>query len=249
MEAGFSQQIPRQRNNPVTAGDPAPLIAIVGADGSGKSTLAPDLLAWLRQHRPAQGVYLGTGSSPIGESIKSWPLIGPAFERFLARKADRARDPKERIPGTLAAIVIYYFSLRRRARFRAMLDLRRRGVAVVTDRYPQVDVPGFYDGPGLSAARAEGWLVKRLAARERAIFAEMVAWLPSIVLRLNVDLDVALARKPDHRRALVARKVTVTPQLRFNGAPIAEIDANQPYDRVLSDAKDAVSAAGLAQPK
>ena len=30
---------------------------------------------------------------------------------------------------------------------------------VITDRYPQVEVPGFYDGPGLSAARPDSRIV------------------------------------------------------------------------------------------
>lgn len=216
--------------------DLAPLIAIVGCDGSGKSTLAADVLRHVQQSRAADTVYLGLGSGAIGNRIKAWPLIGPLLESVLSKRAAQARDPTDKIPGVLTAIVLYRLSLKRKAQFERLLALRQSGVTVVTDRYPQTEVPGFYDGPGLSAARAEGWLVKRLADKERAIYARMVSYSPTLVIRLNVDVETALARKPDHARALLERKVAVTPQLTFNGAPIIDLDGTSPYANVLAAA-------------
>ncbi len=216
--------------------DLAPLIAIVGCDGSGKSTLAADVLRHVRQSRAADTVYLGLGSGAIGNRIKAWPLIGPLLESILSKRASQARDPKDKIPGVLTAIILYRLSLKRKAQFERLLALREAGVTVVTDRYPQTEIPGFYDGPGLSAARAEGWLIKRLADKERAIYARMVSYLPTLVIRLNVDVETALARKPDHARDLIERKVDVTPQLRFNGAPIIDLDGTSPYVNVLATA-------------
>jgi hypothetical protein len=208
----------------------APIIAVVGCDGSGKSTLAADLLAHVKKSRPADMVYLGLGSGAMGNRIKAWPIIGPLLERSLSSRASRARDPKDKIPGITTAFVLYRLSLRRKAQFDRLLELRASGIAVVTDRYPQIEVPGFYDGPGLSAARAEGWLIQKLATKERAIYEQMAAYVPTLVIRLNIDAETALARKPDHARALIERKVAVTPSLRFNGAPIVDLDATMAYE-------------------
>lgn len=222
----------------------APLIAIVGSDGSGKSTVAGDVLKALRaEGRRVELCYLGLGTGDLGNRIKQWPVIGRMLEGFLTRKAGQARDKNAKIPGLPTALVIYRYSLVRRRRFMHVLALRRQGVTVLTDRYPQVEVPGYYDGPGLSAARAEGWAIGRLAAKERAIYAWMASYLPDLVVRLNVDADTALARKPDHARALIERKVAITPQLKFNGAPIVDLDATAPYAEVLAKAKAAVDAA------
>lgn len=207
----------------------APLIAIIGADGSGKTTLAKDLAAELAHERRAEYVYLGLGSGPIGHRIAALPLIGPVIAPLIEKRAGRTRDPEDRIPGALTALVVYWFSRQRKARFDAMMALRRRGVMVITDRYPQVEVPGFYDGPGLSAARAEGAMVRGLARREARLYAEMTAHVPTLVLRLQIDADTALARKPEHGRALVEQKIAVTPRLTFGGAPIADIDATMEY--------------------
>ncbi len=219
----------------------APLIAVVGCDGSGKSTLAAALIEWLARERPVGTAYLGLGSGNIGNAIKRWPLIGPRFEAYLARKAGQARRKEAKIPGLPTALVIYGFSLLRRRRFDAMMAARRRGITIITDRYPQIEVAGFYDGPGLSAAQAGSPAVARLAARERAMYEAMATQIPDLVIRLNVDVETALARKPDHKRASIEAKVAVTPMLKFHGAPIVDLSATDPFDTVLAQAKTAIN--------
>lgn len=214
----------------------APLIAIVGADGSGKSTLSADVELLLGAGRPVARRYLGLGSGELGLRIARLPLIGAPVARLLTRKAGQTRDKEKSIPGIATALVVFAFSLLRLWRFRRVLSLRRRGVTVITDRYPQIEVAGFYDGPGLSAARAAGPLVAWLAARERRLYAWMASYRPDIVVRLNVDLATASLRKPDHDRVLLGRKVAVTPELRFSGARIVDIDASADYAEVRRDA-------------
>ena len=220
----------------------APLIAVIGCDGSGKSALSVDLLRWIQQEfGPAESHYLGLGSGQIGNRIKTWPLIGSAIERALSKRAGQARTKGNKIPGLATALVIYGFSLVRKRRFQRVLSLRRQGFIVVTDRYPQVEVPGFYDGPGLSAARPDSKLVAALAARERAIYEWMASFVPSLVIRLNVDVETAFARKPDHAIELLEAKVAVTPLLKFNGARIVDIDATMPYAEELALAQKAAA--------
>lgn len=220
----------------------APLIAVIGCDGSGKSTLSADLLEWVRaRYGPAETHYLGLRSGQMGNSIKALPLVGPMIERQLSKRAGQARTKGSKIPGLATALVIYAFSLLRRHRFRKVLSLRRQGFIVVTDRYPQVDVPGFYDGPGLSAARPGGRLVAALAARERATYEWMASFVPDLVIRLNVDVETALARKPDHGADLLKAKVAVTPLLKFNGARVVDLDATMPYAEELALAQKAIA--------
>jgi hypothetical protein len=220
----------------------APLIAVVGSDGSGKSTLAADILAHIRQSRPAEMGYLGLGSGEQGRAIGRWPLIGAPLQRFLEGVADRLRDPEATIPGIIAARYAMRRSRKRRARFDALLERRRQGVTIVTDRYPQLEVPGLHDGPIL-AGKPGSESVKMLQHRERALYAGMAIWVPTLVIRLNVDVDTVMARKPDHVRALIERKVATVEQLGFNGAPIVDLDATMPYEEELALALAAVEKA------
>ena len=218
----------------------APLIAIVGTDGSGKSTLSKDMRAAFSVGRDVEVCYLGLGSGELGNRIKQWPLIGAWLERKLSKKAGQTRSKDQKIPGLPTALVVFAFSLIRLHRFRRVLALRRCGVTVITDRYPQTEIAGFYDGPGLSAGRAGSRLVAWLAGRERRLYEHMASYRPDIVLRLNVDADVAYLRKPDHKPGLLAEKVRVTPLLRFHGARIVDLDANADYRTVRRQAFDRV---------
>lgn len=218
------------------------VIAVIGCDGSGKTSLTHDLLAILRRNGPAERRYLGTVSGEMGDQIKRLPMIGIRFERYLAAKARRAQDMRKRLPGVSTAFVMYLFSLRRARHFREIIELSRRGIVVITDRFPQAEIPGFhYDGPGLSGARSNNWLVRKLAERERTIYEEMASHPPFLLIRLSVDLETALSRKPDHKPAELRDKIEVAPKLRFNGAHIVEVDASVTYPQVLAASVDAIN--------
>ena len=220
----------------------APLIAVVGSDGSGKSTLSADLLAHVLQTRRAESGYLGLGSGEQGRRIGRWPIIGPPLHRFFDGIADKLREPGEPIPGTLAARYALNKSKKRRAKFESLLERRRAGMTIVTDRYPQLEVPGLHDGPIL-AGRATNARLASMQAEERTLYAEMAAYVPTLVIRLHVDVETVMARKPDHDRALITRKVETVPLLTFNGAPIVDIDATIPYEEELALAVAAVDRA------
>ncbi len=220
----------------------APLIAIIGCDGSGKSTVSEEILNWVQGYGPAVAAHLGKQSGNIGRAIAQLPMIGSLLDKFIARKTDSTRAQREKkTPGLLVALIIYAFSIRRLRRFKRMMAQRHQGLIIVTDRYPQLEFPGAYDGTGLSVTAPGNCFVRWLARRERVLYEWMTSYRPDLVIRLNVDLDTACARKPDHRRELLRDKVAITPQLTFNGAPIVEIDSTQPLAKVLAEAKAAVA--------
>lgn len=219
----------------------APLIAVVGADGSGKSRLSADLIAHIRQSRPAEAGYLGEGSSATGRKIGRWPVIGPRLKESLEDIAGRLRDPAAPIPGLIAANYALHRSRKRYRRFESFLEKRRRGVVIVTDRYPQIELPGLHDGPILAGV-ATNQKLARIQAAEREIYSRMAAYAPTLVIRLTIDVDTAMARKPDHDRSLIAMKVASLPMITFNNAPMLELDAAMDYAEELSRAKSAVDA-------
>jgi thymidylate kinase len=216
----------------------APLIALVGSDGSGKSTVAEALLAFMQAERPTVLHHLGKQTGHIGRAIARWPLFGKRLDSGIAARADFTQ---QRTPGTLAILITYAFSMRRVRRFRRMLADRAEGQAILADRFPQLAVPGPMDGLGLATlADAAGWR-GRLAHAEHRHYAWMASHRPDLVIRLNVDLGTALARKPDHRPSTLARKIHDVPLLSFAGAPILDLDATRPLDEVIAQAKAAVA--------
>ena len=211
------------------------LIAMVGADGSGKSTLAKMLAEEIGRHRRARAIYLGLGSADMRDRIAALPVIGPPFAAHLVRRADQARDREQRIPGVTTALVMIVLSRMRFRRYRRAHRARARGYVVVSDRYPQTEVPGIFDGPLLSAARPGNAVVHFLANAERRIYERMASVPPDLVIKLHVSVETSLRRKPDHRRRDVEAKVAVTRSLNFAGAACVDVDADRPLEAVFEE--------------
>lgn len=215
-----------------------PLIAVIGSDGSGKSTVCKYLIHHVKKYGPAIRIHLGKQSGNVGRAVTRLPLLGNSLGKSIKRH--KIINPTS-LPGVLPSLVITCFVFRRLWRFRRMLAARRRGWIVLTDRFPQVQIPGTYDGLVFPVNVPGRRFVSWLAALERKAFYWMAKQKPDLVIKLNVDLAVACARKPDHLAESLAKKIAVTPLLTYEGANIVDIDANQPLEAVLIVAEKAVS--------
>jgi len=219
------------------------MIAVVGCDGSGKSTVSEQITVWAKDYGPATTAHLGKQAGNVGRTLTGLPLIGKLIGRIIGQKKFSVREPatKSKTPGVVAALVASIFTLRRVLRFRRMLASRRQGFIVITDRFPQLDYPNAIDGTALQQSAQGSSFVRWLARHERKAFEWMTSYRPDLVIRLNIDLDSACARKPDHDRIKLQRKVEIIPLLKLNGAPIVEIDSAQPLEQVLAEAREAVT--------
>lgn len=231
------QEIPHYK--PIL-GRKTPVIALVGSDGSGKTTVGQALFGWMQSQAPTRFCHLGKQTGGWGRAIARIPLVGRKVDTGITKKASTTRHNKG--AGSLTALVIFVLSMRRLVRFLKMRVLHKEGYVILTDRYPQAVIPGPMDGPGLVARTPKNWFVKILTQIEQKIYECMAAFRPDIVLRLNVDLATALARKPDHKPASLEQKIADVPKLSFNGAPIVELDATHPLEQVLETARTHVAA-------
>jgi thymidylate kinase len=138
---------------------------------------------------------------------------------------------------------MYGFSLWRSSNLQKAIRLAQSGVLVISDRYPQAEISGFYyDGPGIGVERAKGWLMSRLAESERRLYQQMALIRPQLILRLDIDVDTAYARKPDHSYEELEDKISAMVRIQYNGSRIIELDARAPYDEVLAKALDSITA-------
>lgn len=220
------------------------VFAVVGCDGTGKSTLTRDLLDCLIKQGRAERHYLGLVSGEMGDKIKDLPFIGVRLENNLHKKANRALDMEKKLPGIGTALIMYAMSLWRASLMLRVIWQSRRHVKVITDRYPQAEIPGFhYDGPGLTVGRTSNWLVSKLAMGEQRMYEWMAKHRPTLVIRLKISAEVAHSRKPDHGLPELRDKILVMDRLHFNGARVVDIDATMPYPQMLKAALDAINEA------
>ena len=222
------------------------LIAVVGSDGTGKSTLTADLVKNLQKYRATERRYLGLISGEDGDNINRLPVSGDCLDRRLATKSDKTQRMSNKPPALWAALIMYGFSLWRAANLRKVQRLAESGVLVISDRFPQAEISGFYyDGPGIGVERAKGWLMTRLAAREKRLYQSMALCRPELIIRLDIDVDTAFSRKPDHSYEELKDKISAMVRLQYNGSRIIELDAKAPYDEVLEKALNAISSVAM----
>lgn len=220
----------------------AGFIAVVGCDGTGKSTLTADLVKHLQSHCVTERRYLGLISGEDGDKIKRLPFIGVWLERRLAAKSEKTQSMSSQAPALWAALIMYGLSVWRKGNLRKARQKAEDGVLVISDRYPQAEISGFhYDGPGIGVERASGWIMTRLARSEQRLYQQMSLCRPELIIRLNIDVETAFARKPDHSYEELTDKTAVMVKLHYNGATIIDLDARAPYHEVLKSALTALS--------
>ncbi|STK51571.1 ATP-binding protein yghR [Escherichia coli] len=76
-----------------------------------------------------------------------------------------------------------------------------------------------------------------LAQRERCLYQQMAQYRPELIIRLGIDIETAISRKPDHDYAELQDKIGVMSTIGYNGTKILEIDSRAPYSEVLEQAQ------------
>lgn len=219
-------------------GRKAPIIAIVGSDGSGKSTVCDEMLKVMSSYQSTRLCHLGKQTGNLRRAMRKHGL-GKKIDHRITQVGASARV--RGISGPVA-LVMFIASMRRVVRFTKMSAYRLMGRAILTDRYPQIVEPGEMDGPHLANRHLSDVGAKILMHVELWLYKKMAAVRPDVVIRLNVDLETAMQRKPDHRRESLEKKIGVVHKLSFNNAPIIDIDSTMPLDKVLEQARDVIDA-------
>ncbi|MBD1397712.1 hypothetical protein H9Q13_11100 [Pontibacter sp. JH31] len=202
------------------------VIALIGSDGSGKSTLSHDLLEWLTYKIDTHYFYMG--KNPHIRSYKKTVLSKSGllfsdnrFSKFMRRKL-----------GKLYHIFLIKEKL---SALRKAKKMSLAGSVIICDRFPQKTISGINDGPGLQQQGDNWW-----AKSEMSLFYKVAEVEPDIVIRLQVSPEVAAARKPEHDSESIRKKCSIIDQITFENTTVINIDANKPYDQVLSNVKQEI---------
>jgi energy-coupling factor transporter ATP-binding protein EcfA2 len=245
------------RRTPVNGGR---MIGILGADGSGKSTVANEVVKCLSQKLDVLPIYLGSGdgkvswlrlplvwANKLAKTLQSKRRSPDASHGSNAEATDGEKDskPKSKLSNLVQMLWATTLVYEKQGKLKQSSRAKQRGMIVISDRYPQTQFLGFNDGPlltnGLSNGRASAFppALQQWEIESYQHMAEQTP--PDLIIKLNVTPEVALARKADSPADVVRQKVAAVQALQF-AAPttVVEIDATQPLQDVLREAKRAV---------
>lgn len=224
------------------------IIAVIGSDGSGKSTISRELRKWLSWKVDIHHTYLGSGDGSIGIRIKLLRFLAalgigrratPETARRMGQGHSNREKPRLRELGS--GFLGLSIANERYEKMRKANQVRLNGGIVITDRYPQNQFMGIFDGPRINGvngdnSRAGQFFARRELERYRSV-AELA---PDLVVKLHVPVEVALSRKPDHNIDNIREKAEITRKLKFTGAKIADINASKPIEEVIKAVKKEV---------
>ena len=220
------------------------LISFIGVDGAGKTTLATFCSEWLSWKIDCSYVYLGTGegkSSLLNRIVKRIISAKNADgtkkqqSETDAEKADCTLSLKREIKRTISNIVRLSNA---RFKYRTIKKIYRRvnsGEIIITDRYPQLDYTGIYDGMMIKKLTGEDLLAKYneyLADKEAALFKKMCRFNPNVIIKLVIPVEVSCQRKAcgEEELDIIKRKVEITNSLHYPGSKEYTIDSSRDLD-------------------
>lgn len=229
-------------------------ISVLGVDGSGKTTLQQELCCWLQREHEVVSIYFGSGKGPMSHSRRLLSFVGRTRHFFmrnrevssaattekLGSRSSESSDPalRPRLRFILDSLLV---ARERKRSLKKMLNAKAAGSIVITDRFPQIQVLDGMDGPRLHSRRTSSSSLMRVAANwEFHIYQLVVQHQPDLVIVLSVSPDVAAGRSGFHSVDSIKNRIGRLSQLDFPESVLTLIDADQPFEVVLEEAKRSV---------
>lgn len=219
------------------------IVAIVGVDGSGKSTAVATIGAWLGSEIDVVPMYFGTGDGRPSLLLRPFKMMMPLMTRIFRTRPKGAShgriDEREPSLAYSTLLMVWAIAVAREKRSKLIAARRgaNRGLIVLTDRYPQNEIPNYNDGPLLERIPAAPLWLRRLEASSY-VLAERLS--PDLVIKLQVTAETAAAREPAMDPAMIRKRIDDLRKLNFAAKRVVTIDAEQPLSEVLRLAKSEI---------
>lgn len=219
------------------------VVAIIGADGAGKSTVNHALFSSLSSKIDVYQEYLGSGdgrSSIMRGPIVFLKKIRDKHKKNISKGALASQSKKIGLARFLWATTLAF---EKKAKLHRVWKARARGMLVICDRYPQTQRVGINDGPMLQSwhGSEKAWK-RRCAAWEWEIYKQAERLFPDLVIKLMVDLQTAIQRKPYEDVAVVAEKIQIIESLAIPCGKMVQVNAALPLEEMLFIVYKEVSA-------
>jgi thymidylate kinase len=213
------------------------IIAIIGSDGSGKSTVSNEIQKWLSWKIEARNLYLGSGDGSVGFLTRFLKEMAIKSDKKNVSEKKHSKGEVNPSKSLFREIGFYLKALsianERLKKVKRAHRERIKGSILITDRYPQTQYLGIYDGPKIPGKQQRSKLYRFFENQEMKKYLEIDRYPLDLVIKLLLPPKIALQRKPDHNYENILKKSEITLDLKFPKSTVIEIDASRPLDDVL----------------
>ena len=105
---------------------------------------------------------------------------------------------------------------------------------MVTDRYPQNEIPEFNDGPLLHRLLRCPAGLRRF---EASVYEMAQRAHPDLLIKLQVGRETVVQREPQMVRSIIDQRIAWLNDITFSSTRVVSIDATRPLEEVHRNAK------------
>lgn len=224
------------------------VLCIMGADGAGKSTQTKAITQELAKKIDVLFMYMGSGDGARSlqrRIIEAIVKIASKQHKARANQQNKMLDESNPIQKRRSSIFLQIkqimlsikaasLAFEKKNRLKIIDKKRKLGYIIVCDRYPQVSIPGYNDGPRLySYIDTTNFLIRSLAKFEFKCYQLANKIHPDLVIKLTGSLSVLHSRRPEMSIEEIQKKQDGITNLQFGpSTQIVEIDIDKPITQI-----------------
>ena len=210
------------------------VIAILGCDGAGKSTSISYMEKEFGKKLDVYNTYLGSGDGSSSLLRKPMKLVarrvgGKGLGQVVNKELDSGRkiSLKSRLYSYAKIFWAVALAAKKKKKIKKITRARNNGLLVLVDRYPQIEIPGYGDGPLLTRyLEDQSGVLKKIADWEFEIYKSAYNNPPDLLVKLMVPTEIAILRKPEMTAEEIENKKVVVRKIQMSGNSV-EIDTFQ----------------------
>lgn len=201
-------------------------IAVLGCDGSGKSTQMVELKRILSTKIDAKSFYLGSNKGSRSNTRR-------VFEIVRDKKLVSRIRILEQLLSLLLAVSI---GIEKKSRIQKAYNLKKKGLIVLFDRFPQNENYSFNDGPLLLKTRNSGnFIFRKIGEFEKKLYSPAKDKCPDIIFKLVADPSTLAERREMTIEQATMKQNSIIGMKFDDKSPIIKIDANMSIEKVTSE--------------
>lgn len=217
------------------------VVAFLGCDGAGKSTTLDYLYHEYKKKLDVKTIYLGSGDGSSSLLRKPMKMVARRVGgKGLGHQVEKEYQEKKKVSlkSRLYSIakVLWAVTLakEKKGKLREMTKARNQGMLVLTDRYPQIVMPGYSDGPLLTKYLKNGkGLFYRIAKWEYSIYESSTINAPDLTVKLMLPTEIAIQRKPEMTAEEIENKKAAV--MAINVSRSVLVDTSHRKEETLGD--------------